>query len=340
MPKSDFASEEMARNKLAKDITRAYDKLVQAQPDIEGKPQILIEMLSLLGAFKELKLASDVQFEADSETMAKNLGVSIGSSPKLNPENNNGDNLPEQSNPDATSAKALTQKSELSRKETEQQCCQKTWKILSFGGREVTKDILVNLIHTLLALEEAQSIEIKLGLVKEATKIFDINEDLTADLKKMINCFMTLIREVKASRYLTHFARKLKTSENPREEKEAKECTFVPEINKRSREIDVTKKAARSRERGTSQEDRKEDDSKIEHEKKFDSRQRSHSPQRHEALYENYKEIQTKLQKRQEESIAQKDKEFTFKPKVSKAADKIKEGNDKRVSVSPYLNKS
>ncbi len=339
MPKSDFASEELARNKLAKDITKAYDKLVQAQPDIEGKPQILIEMLTLLHAFKEVKLASDVQLETDSETLAKNLGVSVSSSPKLGADDRgSAAAAAEAKSPNDESNATRSQKGEAGRKETEQQCFQKMWKILSYGGREVSKDILTGLLHSLLTLDDSQSMETKLGLIQEAAKIAAPNEELVGDFKKMINKFGALTREVKASRYLTHFAQQLKGCKNPREEKEAKECTFVPNIDQRSRRLDVTKKKEKEKQRGTSQERltvgaASGENSAKDAPKKFNNRQRSQSPPRHDALYENYKEIQEKLKQKKDKLLAEKEKELTFKPKISKAAEKIQEDPSTRVPL-------
>jgi len=333
MPKSDFASEELARNKLAKDLTKAYNKLALAQPDIEGKPQILIEMLGILKIFKEIKQSTDIQLDTDPELFAKNLGLSVGSTPKMGP-----DSAVALSEKIETPIDSVSQsrygkpnaKIDSNRKENEQICCVKMWKILSYGGREVTKEILTSLLHTLLTIDESLSFETKLEMMQESAKISGGAEELNEDFKIVMHVFSNLSKEVKTSRYLTHFAQKLKLNVNPREEKEAKECTFAPSINQKSRKIDVKLKTEKEKERSGSQE-KQEEPKVLDAGKKFVARQRSTSPPRHQALYENYKEIQSKVQKKKEEIQATKEKELTFKPKISKAANKFNEDSITRV---------
>ncbi len=321
IPKSDFASEELARNKLARDLAKAYDAFARAKPDIEFRPQILLELLSLLGIFKELKLASDVALEQETEAVAKDLGMSVGSGPQ------------EESKPVFHGVGLVS-----ARKENEQNCMKKMWKILSFGGREVGKDILTGTVYTMLLFEDSQSMETKEGLVREAAKIENPSDEMGKDMRTMVELFDGLAREAKETRYITYFVTKLRTLDNPREENEAKECSFVPKINKKSRKLDVEKTKEKEKQRAKEAEKRGADDSQKAGDKdkgKFKAKRRSQSPARHDILYENYKEIMDKLQKEQEKSKAEESKLLTFKPKVSKAANKIHEGSNERVPPNP-----
>ena len=52
---NNYNSEVFARTKLAKDINKAYNAIVKQQPELEGKPQLVIELLSSMRIFTEYK---------------------------------------------------------------------------------------------------------------------------------------------------------------------------------------------------------------------------------------------------------------------------------------------
>lgn len=300
MSKTDFASDELARNKLAKDLLKAYDYFVKLNPNDEFTPQLLINLLRQLLIFKELKTASEVQFntEKNDNEEASNSLVKIQAEPDHPMEENDvSKNLP-----------ADILKS--SRKNLEQDCLLEMWKVLSFGSREVTKDLIINVLHTMLGFEEQHTIFMRLqGVV-------NIPEDNL--LKNMITKFSNLAKESKTTRHFHNFANGLKNAVNPQKEKEKKECYFVPEIDPKSRKIDgqtVRGQGSPPRQReGT-----------------FKPSQRSQSPQRNFILYDDYKEYKSKLQKKSEVLKEKATKELTFKPKVTKKAEKIKEDPGTRV---------
>eukprot|EP00826_Nyctotherus_ovalis_P041630 TRINITY_DN4228_c0_g1_i1.p1 TRINITY_DN4228_c0_g1~~TRINITY_DN4228_c0_g1_i1.p1 ORF type:complete len:370 (-),score=76.18 TRINITY_DN4228_c0_g1_i1:409-1518(-) len=286
--KSDFVSELLARNKLAKDLMLAYDKLVQ--PDTEGTPQILVGVLVALGVFKKL---GNSRIEALSRS-------------------HDGSNSEELKNA----------QEDMERREMEEKCCDKMWELLSFGNRSVRKRMVVGLVHAMLVLEDLQPIESKIEIVKEVLKISSFDQELISEITQLISIFKTLAKEVKESRYLTHFARKFRKSESPTEEKKIQECTFSPMINYRSRRLD---RKCRMAERGNSQ-DRLEPALK-----RVDKNQRSQSPPRHNELYENYKKLKTNVEKKRQMLMDEELKRLPFRPKITKAAEKYKEENHRRV---------
>jgi len=271
--KTDFISEILARNKLAKDIMLVYDKLVK--PDIEGTPQIVISLLSTLGIFK-----------------------------KIGEENSKGD-----------------LKEDGKRKELEEKCRDMMWEYLAFEGRDVTKNLIISLIHALLTLEDSQSIESKVEIIKEVVKISSFDKEYIVGIRQLINTFRELAREVKESRYLSHFARKFRSSESPTEARKYKECTFAPIIGYRSRRLD---QKCRLGERNNSQEP------VLKH---IEESQRSQSPPRYNELYENYKKLKTNVERKRQMLIDEEIKKLPFRPKITKAAEKYKEEQYKRVCI-------
>lgn len=286
--KSDFVSELLARNKLAKDLMLAYDKLVRA--DTEGTPQILISLLASLGIFKKL---GSGRMEALSR-----------------------------SHDGSNSEEVKSAQEDVGRREVEEKCCDTMWELLSFGNRTVGKRMVVGVVHAMLVLEDSQPIESKVEIIKEVLKISSFDQELISEITQLIGVFKMLAKEVKESRYLTHFARKFRRSESPMEEKKVQECTFSPVINYRSRRLDRKCKMA---ERGSSQD-------KLESGlKRVDRNQRSQSPPRHNELYENYKKLKTNVEKKRQMLMDEELKRLPFRPKITKAAEKYKEESSKRV---------
>ena len=218
--KTDFVSDILARNKLAKDLMLVYGKIIETQPDIEGMPQIVIVLLSALEIFKSLGQPIN--------------DTDIGTS-------SNGSNTLE-----------FFSNTNESRRSLEERCLKQIWNFLSFDNRIVTKTLLISFIYALLTLENTQTIESKLEILEEALKIPSYNKDFICELKELINTFRTLGKEVEENRSLTHFARKFRTSEERTEIRKLEGCTFFPVINDNSRKLDSN---LRSKTRSNSQDE-------------------------------------------------------------------------------------
>jgi len=298
LPKAGSNSKFLVRNKLAKDLNKAYDALVDEQPEIEGKPELLIKMLSLLQVFTEIK--SEDGLHDDSELSYNNSDFNI----KLCLDENN--TFDSQCTMEYS---CLTKMQARKRKELEKKCFDLMWGVLTFGGREVTKGLLLNLIHVLFTIEDKQATETKLRIIQEAAKVNGIETSL--DLNDLLETFNTLAKDIRT--HLSNFAKQFKEIKNSTEEKEINECTFNPSINNKSRKLDSNRKAS-----GCPP-------------KKFSLEQRSQSPPRHDILYENYKKIQKNLKKLSNERRVEEDKKLPFRPKISKPAEKYNEDKVKRV---------
>jgi hypothetical protein len=195
------------------------------------------------------------------------------------------------------------------RKKLEKKCFDLMWGVLTFGGREVTKGLFLNLIHVLFTIEDKQSTETKLKIIQEAVRVNGIETSL--DLNSLLDTFNRLAKDIRT--HLSNFAKQFREMKNSTEEKEVSECTFNPYINNKSRKLDSNRKTS-----GCSP-------------KKLSLEQRSQSPPRHNMLYENYKEMQKNLKKLSKERRAEEDKKLPFRPKISKPAEKYNEDNTKRV---------
>ena len=187
-----------------------YDKLVETQPDLEGKPQIVIEVFCALGMFKKL---------GGNNKRILNLQHS-----------NSGSNLMEN--------QTYLQDCEV-RRDLEERCYNTMWNILSHNGRSVTRSLLISLIYVLLNLEDSQSIESKIGAIQEVIEVDTFSEKLISKLKEFINDIRILVKEVKETRYLSRFANSFRTSGSPKIEPN---CTFAPLINNKSRKLDMKSK--------------------------------------------------------------------------------------------------
>lgn len=274
--------------------------MVDEQPEIEGKPQLLVKMLCVLKIFKEVKGEDELR---DLEVSSNDTELDFSS--KFCFDEN--DPLDSQ----FTAEYSCSNKMEARRRRRlERQCFDLMWAVLAFGGREVTKGLLLNLIHVLLTLEETP-VETKAKVVQEAARVSGIESSL--DLNALLKSFSALARN--ARRYLPNFAKQFKDSQSSTEEKEISECTFYPAISNRSRKLDSARK------------EKSEARAKA-------LQQKSQSPPRHNALYENYKEVQKNLEKLSKERREEENKKLPFRPKVSKHAEKYKEDKERRVSLA------
>jgi hypothetical protein len=278
----------MARTKLINDLTKAYEFFVENDQSVENTPQILLSILKQIGIIRNVANISEVNFEMPAENLSED--------PNLKPEKEKSFEIQQKTKP-----------------ENEKECLKVMWKLLSFGGREVTKSAVTNLIHSMLSFEETQ-----LFLLKESEEIQgqlgieQSDEMISADIRKMLLLFGFLSKECKMTGFIHHFAAQLKpTQMNQQKEEEQKECRFAPKIDKKSRVID-TRKAQESK-------------------GKFKGSQRSQSPKRHDMLYENFKEQKEKLLKKEEEINKEKNKELTFKPKISDKANSRVEDQQSKV---------
>lgn len=290
MPKSAFASEELARNKLLKDLAKLYDYILEGDLSLKNTSQLILKILLHLEVFKE------------PEKKQNETGVSPGA--------------------------------QKTRKDIEVDCLQAMWELLTKEQKEVEKENIVNLLHTLLTMDETLPINDKLQKVQNSVKLQKVEEETMQRMTKMIAYFTLLSKEFKTSRFVTHFATNLKPNNLPTEEIERQKCSFAPQICKNSKKMDIERQKGKL----PPEAEEKKFDSKevrdIPTKKIFHAEKRSVSPPRHEMLYENYKEIKKNLQKKEEVLQASKEKELTFKPKISKKAEKIQEDDASRVLIN------
>jgi len=282
-PKSKSNAVILTKNKLKKDISTLYDVIMRTHPELKGQTLIFIEMLSALKIFTNLKainiqpkLDSNIEvfaIESSLRITSKNGSFSKGSPNKVLPSNR-------------------IQKGYEEKKVKEEKCYMLISKTISYAKEGINKNTVTKLIYTLITLEDALKIEAKCQILKNTLSINHLNEEGVRDMENLIKVFKVLAKGSIDTRYITHFIDKLKGVRKSSTEKQVSECTFVPQINKKSRAI--------SRLKRNSSEKRPEDN-KV-------------SP--HEELYKLYKERLKNLELARKIREIQSNKELTFRPQI------------------------
>lgn len=259
---------------------------MEAEPEMEGKPQILLRMLSELGILKRAE--DDYPYENEEYKITSQCTVNF---------NNEIQNIIEDS-----SYKTLRQKELILRREKQVFCYNSMWEVLSFGGREVTKGLLINLIYTLLTLPDSQAMETKLDVLQQTLHIYGLDQQSLANLKELLKVFNEFAREAKESRHLTHFGARFKAKQSSTEEREMNAFKFAPSINNTAKVLKALRKNKSSpelvKENGCNAGNAK-------------ARQRSCSRKRYKQLYDNYYVIKDKLDKKRASN--------EFKPEINKS---------------------
>lgn len=270
-----------------------YDVVVRTHPEVEGKSAVLAEMLSGLGIFTELR-ALNVQPKLESEI--KSVVFAIESNYKI-----------------ASEAKKLAmsqenvrlsnksphmeriQKEHEERKGMEEECYVLLSRAISYAKEGITKASVTELLFTLVILEDAKSTEAKCEAVRKALGMRSVSVD--EELKQLARLFRVLAKASIDTRHVTRFIEKFKEAGKPSSEKQTKECTFVPQINQKSRAISGAKRTNSEKKVSTASSGRT-------------------SPQKHEELYNNYKEKLKNLELAKRVREMQSEKELTFKPQI------------------------
>ena len=221
---NNYNSEVFARTKLAKDINKAYNAIVKQQPELEGKPQLVIELLSSMRIFTEYK-----QRDSDNILNFKDFKSNIN------------DNKSEDLSHSKTAEFTIGQKYRMIRKENEQQCFQLIWELLSFGDRKVTKDLVISSLYSLLRMNDLESIED----LEKSLRIEGLSHNNLLQVKSLMDLFKMLLKDVNNSRYISQFAKQFESPRQSSEEMRVKECTFTPSINYKSKKLMSRRNSAR-----------------------------------------------------------------------------------------------
>lgn len=267
-----------------KDLSKLYDYLLDLDKSNKNQQGLLINFLKQAGIFKDIQNDQDEKFfkiEAvtDTQNEAKQEEESVKS-----------------------------------RKDIEKECLAEMWKVLSYEQREISKEILVELIHAMLCFDETQAINMKILNIQKVAKIEKLEETTIITIRKMIWLFEKLSKESKVTRHIHHFVTEIKPALDLTKEKEAKECSFVPNINPKSKKILISKHLSPKNEK-----------------------KRSLSPKRYNDLYEEYKELKEKKLKCENDYNEEITKKYPFKPKVTKKAEKIQEDQNTRACLFEIL---
>jgi hypothetical protein len=281
-PKSIGNAVILTRNKLRKDLSTLYDVIMRTHPELEGQTLIFAEMFSTLKVFTELK-AINIQSKLDS-----NILFAIESSPVMTSES--GSFSKRSSNKPLPLSRI--QKGHEERKAMEEECYVLIARVVSYSKEGVSKNSVIELIYTLITLEDNLMAEVKCQILQKTLKINHLNEEGANDMKNLIRIFRTLAKGSIETRYIAHFMDKLKRKRKSSAEKQASECTFIPQINKKSR--------ASFRSKRNSSERRTEDN----------------KTNPYEELYKDYKERLKNLELVKKIKEIQSNKELTFKPQI------------------------
>ena len=250
--------------------------MVDDEPDIEGKPQLLYKMLIELNVFKHIN-------EEQIPNIKDELQDIIEEFPH----------------------KAQRQRDLIKRKERQNLCYNLMWQMLSFSDREVTKELLINLIYTLLTLKDSLDVVTKLNVLQQTLHVYGLDQESLVNLKELLKVFSELSKELRENKYLIYFVSRSKTKPYTNREKEVNEYKFTPNINK-------TKVSGALKSNSSATQLSGGNDYTDE------SKERSCSPGRFKKLYEDYKAIENKLNIKRRLKHLEEQKVCRFQPKTNK----------------------
>lgn len=265
----NHTSELYLNSKLAKDLSTLYDKIVGMYPEIRDMA-LVHKILLALGIFKELK-SSIVE---STSTMHSSLTKEL--------------------------QQWALSKFPLERLQAETTCLHLIWTALSSGSHEITKNLIVNFISSLFALNDPQD---SAESIKELLQLPNLEAvDNIGTLIRLLG------RGVNVRENLKEFAGAYRAQRTSTEDEEVSRCTFRPNVGKGIVKRLKGVSSSRAKTRGG---------------RSFEAG-RSESPGIHEELYADYARRKNSLKVLETKVDVKRSKEYTFRPKVSPMSEKYK----------------